>query len=308
MPPATWTAFRGGLRLPTGIIPRVGAFSPFTFPHLTNPMMPDPSPLTDAQQQAQARVARSCLDLTSLGEADSTESTLALCARAVAREPLSAAVCVWPAWVATARAALPAAVRVAAVANFPHGAGDVAAAVADARRTADAGGQEVDLVLPWRALLAGDTATCVRVVQAVRQATAGLSLKLIIESGELRSAQAIQEACRIGLGEGVDMLKTSTGKTPSGADPQAARWMLECIQRDTRADWQPGFKASGGVRTVADAARYAGLVQELLGRDALNPRRFRIGASGLLDDIDAVLAGRACAAQAVASDGTPPAY
>ncbi|MFY8087873.1 MAG: deoxyribose-phosphate aldolase [Rubrivivax sp.] len=178
-----------------------------------------PSP-TEALRQAQ--LARSCLDLTSLGDADSVQSTLALCGRAAAREPWTAAVCVWPAWVATARAALPAEVRVAAVANFPHGATDVDAAVADARRTADAGGQEVDLVLPWRALLAGDTAACARLVKAVRQATPGLALKLIIESGELRTAKAIQEACHIGLGEGVDMLKTSTGKTPSGADPQAA--------------------------------------------------------------------------------------
>lgn len=264
-----------------------------------------PSP-TEALRQAQ--LARSCLDLTSLGDADSVQSTLALCGRAAAREPWTAAVCVWPAWVATARAALPAEVRVAAVANFPQGATDVEAAVADARRTADAGGQEVDLVLPWRSLLAGDTAACARLVKAVRQATPGLALKLIIESGELRTAKAIQEACHIGLGEGVDMLKTSTGKTPSGADPQAARWMLECIQCETRADRQPGFKASGGVRTVADAALYAALVRELLGADALNPRRFRIGASGLLDDIDAVLAGRSASVTAPSSAGPPPVY
>lgn len=236
-----------------------------------------------------ARTARRCLDLTSLGDTDTAASTQALCARAMAQLPWTAAVCVWPQWVSTARAALPAEVRVAAVANFPHGGTDRSSALADVQRIVDAGGQEVDLVLPWRAVLAGDGPSAARLVAAVRQAIPGLMLKLIIESGELREASAIEEACRIGLGEGVDMLKTSTGKTPQGAHPDAARVMLACIAQDARGAQTVGFKASGGVRTVADAALYARLVSEALGPLAVRPERFRIGASGLLDQIDACL-------------------
>lgn len=263
-------------------------------------MNAETSPLPDEAQRQDARLARACLDLTSLGDADSLQSTQALCRKALAREPWPAAVCVWPEWVSTARKALPSAVRVAAVANFPQGGTDVAQARDQALRMADDGAQEVDLVLPWRSLLAGDAATARGVVQAVRQAVSGLTLKLIIESGELAQQSAIEEACRLGLGEGVDLLKTSTGKTPHGASAEAARWMLGCIAADARGAAHVGFKASGGVRTVADVAVYARLVSDILGPGALHPNRFRIGASALLDDIDARLgapAGSLCTEQ-----------
>jgi deoxyribose-phosphate aldolase len=86
----------------------------------------------------------------------------------------------------------------------------------------------------------------------------------------------------------VDFLKTSTGKTATGATPEAARLMLEAIAAHPRGA-RVGFKASGGVRTVRDAAVYIDLVREGLGGAALVPARFRIGASSLLDDVEAVL-------------------
>ena len=152
----------------------------------------------------------------------------------------------------------------------------------------DAGGDEVDLVLPWRALAAGDAAGPAVLVAAVRAACAGKTFKLIIESGELRSPELTRQACSIGLDAGVDFLKTSTGKTGTGATPEAARLMLETIAAHARRD-AVGFKASGGVRTVADAAVYIALVRELLGRSALTATRLRFGASGLLADIEAAL-------------------
>jgi deoxyribose-phosphate aldolase len=130
---------------------------------------------------------------------------------------------------------------------------------------------------------------------AARRASEGLALKVILESGELDAPEPIAEASRIALGEGADFLKTSTGKTPHGATVEAARVMLEAIAADR--SHPAGFKASGGVRTVADAARYLALVREILGDEACAPTRFRIGASGLLDDIEAVLAGDASAAR-----------
>lgn len=247
---------------------------------------------------ATARIALACLDLTSLNDGDTPAAISALAAKAAGPalgEGRPAALCVWPRFVAQARAAAPAGVAVAAVANFPEGSLDVARAVADTQAIVAAGGHEVDLVLPWRALMAGDAAGPAAVVQAVRAACPGQRLKLIIESGELATPALIAQASAIGLDAGVDFLKTSTGKTATGATPEAARVMLQAIALHQAA--HPGgpavgFKASGGIRSVADAALYIALVREILGEGALNPRRLRFGASGLLGDIERVFTGR----------------
>ncbi len=241
---------------------------------------------------APARLALACLDLTSLNDTDDEAAIDRLCAAALGptRRGWPAAVCVWPRFVARARAALPAAIRVAAVANFPAGALDVDAALRDAAAILDADGDEIDLVLPWRALLAGDTKGAASLVRAVRAICPGRTLKLIIEAGELGSGAALDAACAIGLVEGVDFLKTSTGKMPSGATPAAARRMLQAIAAHARGR-RVGFKASGGVRRVGDAAVYIDLVREILGAEALSPRRLRFGASALLADIEGTLAG-----------------
>ncbi|HSV60026.1 MAG TPA: deoxyribose-phosphate aldolase [Variovorax sp.] len=235
-----------------------------------------------------ASIALACLDLTSLNDNDDAAAIDALCAKAQGPAGPPAALCVWPRFVAQARAALPASIRVAAVASFPDGALDTARALSDANAILAAGGDEVDLVLPWRALAAGDAAGAAALVAAVRAACAGKTLKLIIESGELASPKLIRQACRIGLDAGVDFLKTSTGKTPTGATPDAARVMLEAIAGHARKE-AVGFKASGGVRTVADAGIYIALAREWLGESALGPRRLRFGASGLLADIESLL-------------------
>ncbi len=114
---------------------------------------------------------------------------------------------------------------------------------------------------------------------------------MILETGELRDEAVIERAARLALGEGADFLKTSTGKTPVSATPQAAAVMLRVIAADPATRSRVGFKASGGIRTVADAAPYLDAVAQALGAAALTPARFRIGASSLLADIEAVLAG-----------------
>lgn len=248
------------------------------------------TPVTDLATAA--RTALACLDLTSLNDADDAAAITRLCAQADGPAGRPAALCVWPRFVARAKAQAPVGVRVAAVANFPAGGLDMAAAVADARAIVDAGGDEVDLVLPWRALQAGDAAGAAAVVQAVRAACAGRTLKLILESGDLATPDHIRQASLIGLDAGVDFLKTSTGKTATGATPAAARVMLQAIADHPRGA-AVGFKASGGVRKVADAALYIALVRQILGDAALTPQRLRFGASGLLGDIEAVLAGGA---------------
>jgi deoxyribose-phosphate aldolase len=237
---------------------------------------------------AVAKTALACLDLTSLNDGDTAPDIDTLCARAQGPHGPTGAVCVWPRFVAQARGLLPASIAVAAVANFPDGSSDLARAVADAREIVAAGGDEVDVVFPWR-----DFAAAPALLAAVRSACAGRRLKVILETGELADAALIARACRIALDAGADFLKTSTGKTPKSASPEAARLLLQAIAADPQARDRVGFKPSGGIRTVADAAVYIGLTRDILGDAALTPARFRIGASGLLNDIEALLSGAA---------------
>lgn len=247
--------------------------------------------MSDTLAQSHARTALSCLDLTSLNDGDTEADVERLCERAQGPHGRVAAVCVWPCFAALARARLPASIAVAAVANFPGGGTDTERAVHETAAIVQAGAQEVDVVLPWRALQAGDERACRELLSAVRRACEGRVLKVILESGELQDPRLIRRAAELAIEAGADFLKTSTGKTPVSATAEAANVMLRAIASDAAACTRVGFKASGGIRTVADAALYIGLVATLLGRDALHPKRFRIGASALLNDIEAVLGG-----------------
>lgn len=245
-----------------------------------------------------ARLSLACLDLTSLNDADTKADIARLCERARAQIGPVAAVCVWPRLAAFAQSQLPAHIGVAAVANFPDGSTDVERAVRDTDEIVQAGAQEVDVVLPWRALQAGDEAAVAAVLRSVRRACEGLTLKVILESGELGAAgdtALITRASRLALAEGADFLKTSTGKTTRHASLSAAEAMLTAIASDALSRARVGLKPSGGLRTVADVQPYLALVAQHLGSGALNPKRFRIGASSLYADIEAILAGASSA-------------
>lgn len=252
-----------------------------------------PSTLWQQDLKASARVALACLDLTSLNDADTEADIAQLCLRAQSPFGPVAAVCVWPRLAAFARAQLPASIAVAAVANFPHGNADIQQAVRDTATIVQSGAQEVDVVLPYRQLMAGDAQAVTVLLEAVRKASEGLRLKVILETGVLLDEALVALACRLSLDAGADFLKTSTGKTPVNATPQAARTLLAAIAGDPRTSARVGFKPSGGVRTVADAAIYIALCEEYLGTSALTAQRFRIGASSILSDIEAVLGGQA---------------
>ena len=224
-----------------------------------------------------AHRAIALLDLTTLTGSETDEEIVALCEQAQTPAGPVAAVCVYPQYVARARAELAdTPVRVAAVANFPEGDLDAGRAVHDARAAVDAGADEVDVVLPWRAWRDGDRRAAVDVLAATRAAVPG-TLKVILESGQL--GDAVEAAARDALAAGADFVKTSTGKLAPGASPEAARAMMRAI----RIHGSGGFKASGGVRTPEDAEAYLAIADELLGPDWATPRTFRIGASSLLD-------------------------
>jgi len=224
------------------------------------------------------------LDLTSLTGEEDDAAIAALCAKAVTPAGPVAAVCLHGAWAARASAELAGTgIPVAAVANFPEGDPDPERARRESAAAVADGAREVDVVLPHRAWLAGDEAAALAVVAAAR-AEAPV-LKVILETGALGEPATIGAAARASLAAGADFVKTSTGKGPPGASPEAARAMLEAV----REHGAGGFKASGGVRTAAQAAGYVALAGELLGPGWVAPETFRIGASGLLDELLAVL-------------------
>lgn len=254
-------------------------------------------PLQEADADA-ARLALRCLDLTSLRDGDSDASITALAERAATRQGAPAALCVYPRFVATARRALDAlglsGVRVATVVNFPHG-GDAPADVAQAIAVTLAdGADEIDAVLPWRALQAGDEAAAVALVHACRMACGAAPLKVILETGELKEAALIRRASEIAIDGGADFIKTSTGKVAVNATPEAVAVMLQVIaERGATTGRTVGLKVAGGVASVADVQRYLALAEEACGEAWLGPAHLRFGASSLLPVLLAAIEGAA---------------
>lgn len=241
--------------------------------------------MTDATDAALAKRVRPLIDLTDLSDACGPRAIDALCARARGGPMPVAAVCVWPRFVAQAKRLLQdSSVSVATVANFPAGGEDPAAAAEEARASVGDGADEVDVVIPYRALADGYESSAAELLAAVRRASEGALLKVILETGELVEHHRVEAACRVALEAGADFLKTSTGKSPVSATPEAAEIMLLAI----RAHGGPvGLKPSGGIRTLADAARYLDLADRIMGPDWASRKTFRFGASGLLDAVDA---------------------
>ena len=237
-----------------------------------------------------ARSLLGLLDLTSLGEDDSPARIEALCARAASPHGKVAAVCVYPEHVTTARRSLAdSGIQVASVVNFPDGGEDPGRIERETRRAIAAGADEIDMVLAWRALQRGDTASARAGVDACRAACgSGIVLKLILETGELRAPDLIRAGAELGLDAGVDFLKTSTGKVPINATLDAAAILLDAI---AARGGSCGFKAAGGVRSLDEAAAYVALAERRLGTDWVTPAHFRIGASALLDAIWSELEG-----------------
>lgn len=232
-----------------------------------------------------ARQIVSLLDLTSLSGAETVADIDALCARAAGPCGRVAAICVFPLHLPRIRDNLVrqglSGVELATVANFPGGALDLQAAVDEIHAAVGLGATEVDLVFPYGAFLDGRGKEVRDFLQSCRLACP-VRLKVILESGVLAHPDLIRAAGRMCLDCGADFLKTSTGKTSVHATPEAARVMLETIaERGGTA----GFKASGGLRTMADALVYLEMAEEILGAGWVGPMTFRFGASGLLDDV-----------------------
>ena len=230
-----------------------------------------------------AKLLISCLDLTSLGENDSQYQIEDLCNRAHTPYGNVAAVCIWPKFISLAKQHLPKGeIKVATVVNFPHGDTDFYQLATDINHALTFGADEIDAVFPYRSFLNQDLQSCEQFLQTVTQLCNDTPTKIILETGELRHASQIAEATKLCLNAGVNFIKTSTGKSPISATPEAANIILETI---STAKTKAGFKASGGIKTIEDAKKYLTLAQTIMGNNWVNSQHFRIGASSLLTNL-----------------------
>ena len=240
------------------------------------------------------RLAVSMVDLTTLEGQDTPGKVAQLAAKAVCPAPTHpempscAAVCVYPALVPTAVAALRGTgVKTAAVSTgFPSGQTSLAIKIRETEETVAAGAEEIDMVISREAFLSGDDARVQEEIVRVKEACGDAHLKVILETSELGSLDHVRHASMLAMEAGADFIKTSTGKAKTGATPGVVLVMLEALRDYTqRTGRVVGMKPAGGVSTSKQALHMLVLVKETLGDDWLTPERFRIGASSVLNDL-----------------------
>ena len=245
--------------------------------------------MSDLQQAA--RRAIGLMDLTTLNDDDTDAKVAALCRQALTPAGRTAAICIYPRFIPAARKVLQelgaADLPIATVTNFPHGNDDIEIAVAETRAAVAYGADEVDVVFPYRALMAGNETVGLELVRACKAACGDKArLKVILETGVLQQPALIRRASELAIEGGADFIKTSTGKVAVNATLEAARIMLEVIRDKNPA---VGFKPAGGVKDAAAAAEFLALAESILGADWVSPQRFRFGASSLLGNLLATL-------------------
>lgn len=230
------------------------------------------------------------IDLTTLEGADTDEKVRKLCHQAIDFEdaerniPTTASVCVYPSLVAVAKKELDGSnVKVASVAGaFPAGQSPLSLKVAEVKYAVEQGADEIDMVISRGKFLEGKYQEVYNEILAIRKACQGLKLKVILETGELQTAQNIFRASQLAIYAGADFLKTSTGKIPTGATPEAFWVMTQAIRLfASKTDKKIGIKASGGISTPEEALKYANIWIQNMGIEAFTPELFRIGASRL---------------------------
>jgi deoxyribose-phosphate aldolase len=248
----------------------------------------------DSASMALARRLLSLIDLTSLNDSDDAASILQLTRLARTDAGRVAAVCTWQRLVPVAcRELRGSGIAVAAVANFPAGDADSATAAAETADAVADGATEVDVVFPYRQFLAGNVQLGLALVHACRRACGtGALLKVILETGQLDTADNIRRAADIAIAGGAHFLKTSTGKTTPGATCQAAAVLLEAIAAAASRGQRVGVKVSGGIRTLSQARSYLELYEMRFGADSAQPSNFRIGASALVQELLVIARGQ----------------
>ena len=250
------------------------------------------------------RKAFTFIDLTTLNPTDTVSHVAAFTHKvnAFGREfpgidPV-AAICVYPNMAQVVRENLAIAeVRIAAVAGgFPSSMTFPELKAEEAREAVIRGAGEIDIVLPLWAFLEENYDTCHREIVMIKQAIGDAHLKVILESGVLADPEKIWRASWLSLEAGADFIKTSTGKMPVSATPEAAIIMCHALKYwHETTGMKKGFKPAGGISTAADAMVYMTIVEDILGSEWLSNTLFRIGASRLANDLLEKITGQTTA-------------
>ena len=257
-----------------------------------------------ASRNARTEVYKFCysaIDLTTLSCNDSVESVTAMTRKAVEfydrypHIPNVASICVYPAFVETVGvAAADSAMRITAVSGgFPASQTFIEVKALETAMAVENGADEIDVVLNVGKMLTGAYDEAASEIEVLRAETEDTVLKVIIESGALKTPELIRAASLLSMFAGADFVKTSTGKIDVAATPEAAVVMCHAI-RDyyEKTGRKVGFKVAGGVRTPEDAALYYTIVEEILGSEWLNTSLFRIGASSAANNLLTAIEGQ----------------
>jgi deoxyribose-phosphate aldolase len=247
--------------------------------------------------------AIACMDLTTLSGDDTDERVRRLCAKA--RQPIQqelvdrlgiadlkiqvAAVCVYHRFVETARTALEGStIPVAAVSTgFPAGLSPLSERIAEIRRSVEAGAQEIDVVITRAHVFGGRWQELYDEISAFKQASGRAHMKVIVGAGDLLTLRNVARASFVAMMAGADFIKTSTGKEPTNATLPVGLVMTRAIREYAQETGMAvGFKAAGGIRTAKQSLEWLSLMKEELGLSWMKAELFRLGASGLLGDIE----------------------
>ena len=243
----------------------------------------------------------SAIDLTTLTCNDSVESVTEFAkrtttfAQAYPDVPNVASICVYPAFVETVGLAIDGTpMRITSVgAGFPASQTFLEVKMLEVAMAVENGADEIDIVMNVGKMLTGAYDEAAAEVEVIRSEMGeDVVLKVIIESGALKSPELIRAASLLSMAAGADFVKTSTGKIDVAATPEAAVVMCQAIKDYyEQTGRMVGFKAAGGVKTPQDAALYYTIVEQILGEQWLTTDLFRIGASSAANNLLSAIVG-----------------
>lgn len=231
----------------------------------------------------------SFVDLTSLNSFDSKKSIALFLQSAQKYEQKDfavAAVCLFPNFASQAVDFLKnSSIKTAVVAgNFPNSQGLLSTRLDECKHALEAGVDEIDIVLNLGAFDDGNDQQVVDEVKAFKALMPNKTLKVILETGYLKSKERIQKASQLAIKGGADFIKTSTGKEFEGATLEAVEAMTEVIVAH-KSTQNVGLKISGGVKTHSDAIQFFKIIENQLGKSYITPENVRIGASSLVSNL-----------------------
>jgi deoxyribose-phosphate aldolase len=242
----------------------------------------------------------SLIDLTSLNGTDTEKQIVDMTQKVNEFKmhfpslPNVGAICVYPSMVPVVKKNLIPKIGIASVAaGFPASQTFIEVKIAETSMAVMEGASEIDVVISIGKFLSGEYEDVREELQEIKAACRGSHLKVIIESGALLSAANIKKASVLSISAGADFIKTSTGKIPVAATPEATYIMCSAIKEWYEHTGEKiGYKPAGGIVTTEDAVRHYTIVKEVLGEEWLNNKLFRIGASRLANNLLTDLTGK----------------